>query len=135
MLFLQIREYTFCMAASIEEVRKFLERKDRKSKKKNNELFINASMDFDKILRHIILNYSEVRVYQWGSLLNRDDFDMNSDIDIAVEGLPSAQAYFKLSRELSRMTSFPLDFIELDKINPIDRDSILKKGKIVYAPK
>lgn len=47
----------------------------------------------------IIEKYSPLKIMQWGSLLNRDLFTEISDIDIAVEGIASAEQYFKLLKD------------------------------------
>ena len=69
---------------------------------------------------------------QWGSLLDLEQFDENSDIDIAIEGITEAERYFALLGDAMEMTRFPLDIIQLEKIEPEFAELILLKGKIIY---
>ena len=80
----------------------------------------------------MIKRYNPVKIYQWGSLLKADGFDMNSDIDIAVEGINSTENFFELYGEALSMTNFPIDIVEMEKIDPIHAESIKKHGKVVY---
>ena len=75
------------------------------------------------------------RVYQWGSLIDGHGFSDISDIDIAVEGLGSAETYFALIGDAMRMTEFPLDLVELEKIEPLHAESIRRHGRLVYERK
>lgn len=79
-----------------------------------------------------IKKYNPRCIYVWGSLLRPERFDENSDIDIAVEGVESAEKFFALAGDALNMVAFPLDLVELDKIAPIDRQAIITKGKLVY---
>ena len=105
------------MGVSISDVKKYLKERDHKEKLQRQHLFELATSEFDKMVEHIITNYNNITVYQWGSLMNPEDFDENSDIDIAVEGIKSAEVFFKLYGELMKMTNFPLDFVELERID------------------
>jgi predicted nucleotidyltransferase len=95
-------------------------------------LFEQASLDAQAIITMISSQFKPQRVYVWGSLLNGNQFDENSDIDIAVEGLTSVDQFFDLYGKAMDMTSFPLDLVELEKIDPIHQDTIKTRGKIVY---
>ena len=121
------------MSVNIAEVRDFLLQKDRRVREQRLALFKKASDDFSCMINHISRHYRHVTVYQWGSLLHSEDFDELSDIDIALEGVGSAEVFFKLYGELMKMTDFPLDIVELEKINPIHSSSIKKKGRMVYG--
>jgi predicted nucleotidyltransferase len=109
--------------------------RQRKTDAKNAALFRKATSDCKQIVDMIIEKYNPVRIYQWGSLLDEKSFDENSDIDIAVEGLGSAEVYFALLGDAIALTTFSLDLIEMEKIDPIDRGTIHTKGKIVYERK
>jgi predicted nucleotidyltransferase len=71
-------------------------------------------------------------IHLWGSLLHPEQFDENSDIDIAVEGLDSPSAWFALTGKALAMTNLPLDIVELEYVGPPDRVSIIRKGKLVH---
>ena len=76
--------------------------------------------------------YVPSRIIQWGSLLNRHLFNDISDIDIAIEGIESAERFFALLKDAETLTDFSLDIVRLEKIDPVHKESIVKKGKVVY---
>lgn len=78
-------------------------------------------------------SYKPMAIYQWGSLLNRDWFSDISDIDIALAGHITAEAFFEMYGKAMEMTDFPLDIVELDKIHPVHAQSIREKGRLVYG--
>ncbi len=80
----------------------------------------------------IVLRFEPRRVLQWGSLLDPERFDESSDIDIAVEGLAGARQFLDLHGIAFRMTDFPLDIVELERIDPLSRESIMSRGRVVY---
>ena len=94
--------------------------------------FDAATSDFAIIVQMIINRYSPKKIVQWGSLLHSEQFDENSDIDIAVEGILDAARYFALLGDAMEMTRFPLDIVQLEKIEPEFAELILLKGKIIY---
>ncbi len=94
--------------------------------------FNSASDDFHAIVQMIIKKYSPVMIVQWGSLLNFKQFDENSDIDIAVEGITDAERYFALLGDAMELTRFHPDIVQLEKIEPEFAELILSKGKIIY---
>jgi predicted nucleotidyltransferase len=71
-------------------------------------------------------------MYQWGSLVETAHFTELSDIDIALEGVRSAEEYFAILGEAMGMTSFPLDIIELEKVDAETAEGIRRRGRIVH---
>ncbi len=61
-----------------------------------------------------------------------EQFDENSDIDIAIEGILDATRYFALLGDAMELTRFPIDIVQLEKIEPEFAELILLKGKIIY---
>jgi len=59
-------------------------------------------------------------------------FDENSDIDIAIEGIIDAEKYFALLGDAMSLTRFPLDIVQLERIEPEFAEIILSKGKLIY---
>ncbi len=80
----------------------------------------------------IVNKYNPKKIYQWGSLLSKDKFSEISDIDIAVEGLPDAQTYFDLLADAEKLTSFPLDIVEMESIHELHKRMIIQKGVLIY---
>ncbi|MFH1961267.1 MAG: nucleotidyltransferase domain-containing protein [bacterium] len=94
--------------------------------------FDAATTDFCAIVQMIISRYSPKKIVQWGSLLFPEQFDENSDIDIAIEGISDAARYFSLLGDAMELTRFPLDIVQLEKIEPEFAELILLKGKVIY---
>ena len=114
------------------EIKEFLTAKQKKRQKYLDERYSQAVRDAHNIIQMIIEKYSPLRIYQWGSLLDRNRFQEISDIDIAVEGLPGPQEFFSLVGDASRLTHFPVDIVEFEKIHPLHAESIREKGTLVY---
>ena len=109
-----------------------LRRRTQERNAQRRRLFEKADTQCKRIVTMAIEKYKPRRIYIWGSLLHPERFDENSDIDIAVEGVEPAEKFFALAGDALNMVAFPLDLVELDKINPLDRQTIITKGKLVY---
>lgn len=120
------------MVTTTEETRVFLRRKELEKAKRLEKKFKQANSDFKRIVKMIVDHYSPDYIYQWGSLLDKRKFSDVSDIDIAVSGLKTADAVFRLLGEAEDMTDFPLDIVELERLDPLHRKSIKQKGRLVY---
>lgn len=123
------------MSVSIEKAVEFQRQKAKQRSQKCQALHAQATADFSKMVTFIRENYPHVGIFQWGSLLQPNAFDELSDVDIALVGIKSPKEYFQIQGTLMKMTEFPLDCIELDKISPENRDLLLQKGKWIYEPK
>lgn len=88
--------------------------------------------DFNAIVEMIIKKYNPKRIYQWGSLLDERHFSAISDIDIAIEGIRSAEEYFMILGDAMALTDLPLDVIEIEKIEPVYREEIIRDWRLVY---
>lgn len=119
----------------IEKARAFLAEKERKRASALRERWEAAGRDFERIVSHIIRIRNPRRIYQWGSLLKFENFSEISDIDIALEGLSGPEEYSAILGDAISMTSFPLDIIELEKVDPETAEHIRKKGRLVYERK
>ena len=109
-----------------------LKRRHDERQARRRKLFEQAQADSQNIVAMIIARYAPRRVYQWGSLLQPEHFDENSDIDIAVEGIESVDAFFRLYGDAMQLTRFHLDLVEFDKLTPLDRETIAGKGVVLY---
>lgn len=113
-------------------MRQFLKQKKRNEQVRFSELHKQAKADAHLIVQHIIDTYYPKRIVQWGSVVHPKYFRDYSDIDIAVEGLTDPESYFRLLQEVEDITSFPVDIVQLEKIEPEYKCLILKKGVVVY---
>lgn len=116
----------------IQEVRLFLNEKEKRRQAGLEERFSAAWVDFEKIVAYLIANYAPKRIWQWGSLLDRPRFSEISDIDIAVEGLTGPQEFFNALGEAKEMTKFPLDLLEMEHVGEDNADYIKRAGRLVY---
>jgi predicted nucleotidyltransferase len=110
----------------------FLEKKEQDRKQFLDKKYHQACQDFEKIVNFIILKYNPKKIYQWGSLLNREHFSEISDIDIALEGVTSAEQLFEIYGAIMSMTDFSVDLIQIEKIEPEFAELIKKNGRAVY---
>jgi predicted nucleotidyltransferase len=88
--------------------------------------------DFNRMTTFVMEKYHPKRIWQWGSLLNRKHFSEISDIDMALEGLKSIDEYAAVLADLSAMTDFPLDLVEMERIGTENANHIRKFGKLIY---
>ena len=51
--------------------------------------------------------------------MSENHFSEISDIDIAVKGIKSAEQHFRMIGEAMELTEFPLDLVDIDKIDPV----------------
>lgn len=91
-----------------------------------------AHRDFDRIANLVVERYRPARIYQWGSLLDPRTFAEWSDIDMAVEGIASAEQFLALYREASELSGFELDLVQLEQAHPAYAASIRERGRLVY---
>ncbi len=113
-------------------MRAFLAAKEQRRQKQLDERFARAVADAQRIIQVIRERHSPRRIYQWGSLLDRRQFQEISDIDIAVEGLSGPEEIFAVYGEAEKLTLLPLDIVELEKIHPAHARSIRERGRLVY---
>lgn len=78
----------------------------------------------------LVQEFNVRRVILFGSALKKHGFDMDSDIDIAVEGL-AKKSWFKAVARLMMQSPFPVDLKPMEDV----RESIKKgiaKGVVLY---
>ena len=120
------------MAVTPEQIRRFVERKERRRQGELERLHGEACRAAARIVQTIVQRYRPARIVQWGSLLDVRRFRDYSDIDLAVEGVTDPERFFSLLQEAEAETGFPLDIVQLERVEPEFRDLILQKGRVVY---
>ncbi len=120
------------MTFSIEKARSFLKQKQQARQDHLSQLHARAVADCSAIVRMIVQRYNPIRIYQWGSLLRPELFREYSDIDLAVEGVREPEQFFRMFGDAERMTGFPLDLLDIEKIEPEFAEIIKMKGIVVY---
>jgi len=75
--------------------------------------------------------YSAQKVWVFGSLANKEMFNLRSDIDIAVKGVP-AELFYKSVGEVTSLTSdFSIDVVDIDDCSSSLRENIKKGGILI----
>ena len=116
----------------IQKIRENLELKFRVRQAANHDRWSRAKADFEAILEMVKADYHPARIYCWGSLLDQAGFNEHSDIDIALEGVADPGAYFELLGKATSLTGFPVDIVQMEKIDPVFAAQIRRKGKLMY---
>lgn len=124
--------YTVLMAFDIAAARDHQRERRRYRRVCLDDLTKRAERDAQRILQMLIATYRPRRIYRWGSLTQTGQFREWSDIDIALEGLDDPLAGLRAADDAARMTSFPVDLVELDRIDPRHAAMIREEGELVY---
>lgn len=113
-------------------VRAFVERKVAATNARNEARWRQAVADAEAIITMIKTDYQPTAIYQWGSVLHENQFTSISDIDIAVEGLATAEQFFELIGKAERLTRLPLDIVEMEHVEPEYAHLIKTHGRCVW---
>lgn len=113
-------------------MRRFIQESRRKRREDLAARLDQARVDVRLITDHIVDRYRPRRIYQWGSLVDGVGFQEISDIDIAIEGLPKPQDFFRLLGECEELTTFPLHLVNLEDVHPLYRRQIVEKGVLIH---
>ncbi|TVQ36201.1 MAG: nucleotidyltransferase domain-containing protein [Spirochaetaceae bacterium] len=113
-------------------MRRFLQRRRMQRERTHQELHQRAAAQARDVVELIGQRYRPRRIIQWGSVLHPELFREFSDIDIAVEGITDPELFFRLVGDAEKLTTFPLDIVQLEQIDPAYRALILRKGVVVY---
>jgi predicted nucleotidyltransferase len=101
-----------------------------KKQESKEEKIIKKAKEFAVKCAHLLIEkFGAKKVFLFGSLKD-GYFHENSDIDLAVEGLP-VSLYFKALAEVHRMNNdFRIELIPLEDC--LFKESILKEGELIY---
>lgn len=114
------------------KVRAFLHAREEARQTALDQRFEMAQRDFRRIVEHVVSRYDPLRIYQWGSLLDRSQFSAISDIDIALEGLKGPEEYFAILGDAEAMSDLPVDVIELEKVPASTAEAIRTEGRLIH---
>lgn len=87
-----------------------------------------AEQEAQALANILYTRYSATNVYLFGSLLEEGRFNENSDIDLAVEGLPGS-IFFEAVGELLLRCKFPVNLLSLKNCPESLRKKIITTGK------
>ena len=116
----------------IHAARAFLEAKERRRSARLEQLLGQARHDAANIRRRLIVELNPCRLYQWGSLVHTEHFSEISDIDFAIEGLRGPREYFAAVGIAMDETEFPIDIVEIEKLDAETMERIIRRGRLVY---
>jgi predicted nucleotidyltransferase len=117
---------------AVVDMRRFLERKVASRDAELASLHARACADFDAIVDMIVREARPRRIVQWGSLLRPERFRPYSDIDVALEGVIDPELFSQILGRAEQLTTFSVDIVQLERIEPEFRESIEATGRVVY---
>jgi len=85
----------------------------------------------ERLSNLLVDNFDVEAIYLFGSLAWGDTWTKETDIDLAVRGLPGKQL-FQAVTFLERQSDFPIDVVDLDGLSDYLRQRIQKEGKVLY---
>lgn len=83
-----------------------------------------------QLSQRLVDNFGAESVYLFGSLAWSDVHAAETDIDLAVSGLP-AERYLESADYLERESNFPVDLVDLSKVSDHLRQRIVTEGKLL----
>ena len=116
----------------LDQVRAFLADRERRRRARLDERYTQATRDVRAIVSEIATQVNPRRIYQWGSLLDRNRFSEISDVDIAVEGLNGAAEFFQALGIAMNGTDLPVDVVEMEKLPADVAQRIRERGTLVH---
>ncbi len=129
---LPVPRYNASVEPTAAVMRRFLERKVAARQARIDALYAQACADFDAIVDMIVREALPRRIVQWGSLLRPERFRPYSDIDVALEGVSDPALLSRICGLAEELTRFPVDIVQLERIEPEFRESIEANGRVVY---
>ncbi|MCX7818876.1 MAG: nucleotidyltransferase family protein [Kiritimatiellae bacterium] len=87
-------------------------------------------------LKDFCRRYRVRQLSLFGSVL-REDFNLQSDVDVLVEFEPDVTVGFltlaRMARELSALLGRAVDLVPRSGLKPAIREAVLKEEKVIYA--
>ncbi|MBI3764266.1 MAG: nucleotidyltransferase domain-containing protein [Chloroflexi bacterium] len=90
-----------------------------------------ARREAQRLGRILTDEFGVERVYLFGSFAWGLETRPDSDLDLAVEGLPRGKLVFAHAR-LSNASRYTVDLVSLERLPELLRKRILKSGLVVY---
>ena len=104
---------------------------EKKRERSLLEWLRRSASDAAKIL---VEQFKAKKVYLYGSVADGDHFHKHSDVDLAVEGLPSKKYISALTKIYDIFQGKSrVDLLPLEDIAPKVRKKIEKEGKLLYG--
>lgn len=116
---------------NMREARRFLLEKEQKESEMAENRFLEAEKAFSDITQYIIAHYHPHEIRKCGSLLFKDVFNVNSDIDIGLRGI-EFRSLLELFLHFEAITPHRVHLIDIDDLNESDKKVLMKYSEIVY---
>lgn len=120
------------MSVTPEQAAAFIRSRSLKERQSLDLRFAAMNSEAERIVSRIVQDFNPVRIYRWGSLLDRSRFRSYSDIDIAVEGITTPEDWVRLERIVWDGTDFAVDLVQLERVEPEYAEIIRTRGVIVH---
>ena len=114
---------------TVEKYRRAWHKHAEETKGKNESRRQDALQCAKTLARMLVSRFGVKKVRLFGSVLNKDRFNKDSDIDIAVEGM-GADNYFSAFAECQTL-DFPVDLIDVATATQLMKERIAK-GMVLY---
>lgn len=103
----------------------------KKEEKETNKLFKKLNHKVRLVANKIGKKHKITKIYLFGSLINRDNFHLKSDIDLGVKGIDSKN-YLKLWGEFEKELDHPFDLVNMNNCDERLKNHIKNEGEIIY---
>ena len=97
----------------------------------SQEIAARARGDLNKAVP-ILKRYGAKRILLFGSLCRSGRFYPDSDIDLAVEGIP-VKDVTRAAADLMMAMDWPTDLKPLEEVSDFFRSRIVEEGEVLYA--
>ncbi|GER94580.1 DNA polymerase subunit beta [hot springs metagenome] len=115
---------------TLERYKKYWQEKAMRDEISREKLRHDAIKFTERLKEILIKEFPVKKVVLFGSILEKGCFDEDSDIDLAVEGLPK-DAYFTAIARLIMESPFDIDLKPVEDVSDLLKQRIAK-GKVLY---
>ncbi|WP_124977414.1 nucleotidyltransferase family protein [Aphanothece sacrum] len=109
----------------------YWQKRQQEQQLRHQKIAQKARENLVPIIDYLIQNFKIKRIILFGSLV-KGNFCESSDIDLAVEGIPSAQ-YFQVLAKVNFMSDRAIDLKPLESLDTHFLNRVLQTGECLYA--
>ena len=117
--------------ASSEPYLSYWRSRQEKQKRYNQQLAQQARQNLHKVLAMLIDEFNVKKIILFGSLC-KGTFNQESDIDLAVAGIPASD-YFLVLAKVNSISHRWIDLKPLEELEPHFKERVLQTGECLYA--
>lgn len=105
--------------------------RQERQKRYNQQLAQQAREDLQRVVDLLISEFNVTKIILFGSLC-KGTFHQESDIDLAVAGIPALE-YFRVLAKVNSISSRWIDLKPLEELEPHFKKRVLQTGECLYA--